>query len=156
MSNGRYAITKEFQFHAGHRLMDLPPGHKCSRLHGHTYKVIVQLSAPGVDNLCMVVDYAEIVDMVDPLIKELDHYMLLCFRDPLVPILQKANEPVRVLRSNPTAEFLAKALFDDLARAVFDAFNDPNNPQFDATAGIMLDWVEVRESPTSSARVGRV
>ena len=68
-------ITTEFHFDAAHRLPMVPPGHKCGRLHGHTYRVLVTVDGP-VRGDGFVIDFADVKAIVDPLIKQFDHYYL--------------------------------------------------------------------------------
>ena len=69
------SICKTFDFDAAHRLPALPSDHKCHRLHGHTYRVdVVLVGRP--DRHGMMIDYAEIARLVQPVIDELDHRYL--------------------------------------------------------------------------------
>lgn len=71
-----YRISKTFTFAASHQLSHLPDGHKCKRLHGHTYSVTVNLAASALNEDGFVVDFAEL-DQVGAFIKEnLDHQHL--------------------------------------------------------------------------------
>lgn len=83
-------ISKQFDFDAAHWLPHVPDGHKCKRLHGHTYRVEVVCQGQP-DERGMVVDYAEIAEAWMPLRDALDHR---CLND--VPGLE-----------NPTTEILA-------------------------------------------------
>ncbi len=85
-------IFKEFTFEAAHRLPNVPPGHKCSRLHGHSYRVEVHVRGPIGPTSGWVMDFADIRDAVEPLRLKLDHYYL--------------NEIEGL--ENPTSEVLAK------------------------------------------------
>jgi 6-pyruvoyltetrahydropterin/6-carboxytetrahydropterin synthase len=68
-------ITTEFHYDSAHRLPLLPDTHKCSRLHGHTYRLLVTLDGPvGMDGF--VIDFADVKAIVEPLIKKLDHHYL--------------------------------------------------------------------------------
>jgi 6-pyruvoyltetrahydropterin/6-carboxytetrahydropterin synthase len=58
-----YTIAKQFSFAASHHLDRLPPGHKCGRVHGHTYTVQVLLASEDLDEAGFVTDYADL----DPL-----------------------------------------------------------------------------------------
>ena len=53
-------IRKQFGFEAAHRLVGLPDGHKCGRLHGHSYKVEVVLQSAELNEHGFVVDYGEL------------------------------------------------------------------------------------------------
>jgi len=68
-------IAKRFTFDAAHCLPLLPDGHKCKRVHGHTYTV--ELVCKGrLQRDCMVMDYAEIAEQWMPLGEQLDHHYL--------------------------------------------------------------------------------
>lgn len=69
-------IYKEFSFEAAHSLPHVPEGHKCGRLHGHSYKVQVHVSGDPDPHSGWIMDFAEIKEIVKPVIKDLDHYYL--------------------------------------------------------------------------------
>jgi len=69
-------LRKSFQFEAAHLLPHLPAGHKCRRLHGHSFKVDVVIEGPLDPQLGWVMDYADISAAFKPLWKQLDHYYL--------------------------------------------------------------------------------
>lgn len=94
-----YRIAKRFTFDAAHRLEGLPVGHKCSRMHGHTYTVEVVLAADALTVTGMVLDYGELARLRDWINATWDHRTLNeCF--PFGPVRQ------------PTAENMAAAVFD--------------------------------------------
>ena len=66
-------VWKEFRFEAAHSLPHLPEGHKCKRLHGHSYKVVVTVDGVVDEQSGMVIDYADINAVVAPIIDSLDH-----------------------------------------------------------------------------------
>jgi len=68
----RTTATKEFRFEAAHSLPHLPEGHKCRNVHGHSYRFTVEVTGE-VDDRGFVMDYAEIKDIVKPLVDDLDH-----------------------------------------------------------------------------------
>lgn len=69
------SLWREFTFEAAHRLPMVPQGHKCARLHGHSYRVEVHVEGSvGPDG--MVIDFAEIAAAWKPLGARLDHYYL--------------------------------------------------------------------------------
>jgi len=68
-------IYKDFTFDAAHFLPLVEDGHKCKRLHGHTYRLRVWCSGP-VDELGWIVDYADIATAVRPILGMLDHRLL--------------------------------------------------------------------------------
>jgi len=100
-------IEKEFTFEAAHRLPRVPEGHKCARLHGHSFRVRVAVRAPSGapdldDETGWIVDFAELSRAWAPLHELLDHRYL-----NEVPGLE-----------NPTSE--------RLAHFVLDRFTVPN------------------------------
>ncbi len=92
-------IFCEFTFEAAHRLPNVPSDHKCSRLHGHSYRVQVHVRGPVDESAGWVVDFADIKDACRPVIARLDHYYL-----NEIPGLE-----------NPTSEVLAAWLWNQLA-----------------------------------------
>jgi 6-pyruvoyltetrahydropterin/6-carboxytetrahydropterin synthase len=68
-------ITCEFHFDSAHKLTKVPPGHKCSFLHGHTYRLLVTLDGPVRED-GFVADFGEVKRAINPLIKQLDHHYL--------------------------------------------------------------------------------
>jgi 6-pyruvoyltetrahydropterin/6-carboxytetrahydropterin synthase len=94
----RVRLSKTFRFEAAHDLPTFPDGHKCRRLHGHSFRfdVIVEGEVPPEKGY--LIDYGDIKRAADPIVKRLDHYYL--------------NEIAGL--SNPTSEVLAKYLWDAL------------------------------------------
>lgn len=71
----KVTISKTFDFDAAHFLPKVPDGHKCKRMHGHTYRVEI-ICAGELDERGMVLDYAEIAAAWEPLNGILDHRVL--------------------------------------------------------------------------------
>ncbi|MBT8138199.1 MAG: 6-carboxytetrahydropterin synthase QueD [Gammaproteobacteria bacterium] len=69
-------LYKEFGFEAAHRLPNVPEGHKCQRLHGHSFKVRIDVQGDVDPALGWLVDYAELKEAFDPLHEQLDHHYL--------------------------------------------------------------------------------
>lgn len=69
-------IFKEFEFAAAHRLPNVPAGHKCARLHGHTFYVTVHVEGPVDPAIGWVQDFAELKEAFRPLEEQLDHNYL--------------------------------------------------------------------------------
>lgn len=110
-----YSVTRLIHFCYGHRLMDYSG--KCKHPHGHNGKIEVAIESEKLDRLGMVVDFEEIKLKVQKWVDaELDHKMLLNKKDPLVKILKDLGEPVVVTEENPTAEAIAKLIFDYAAK----------------------------------------
>jgi 6-pyruvoyltetrahydropterin/6-carboxytetrahydropterin synthase len=106
-----FRVTREIHFCYGHRLLHYDG--KCRHLHGHNGKAVIALEAPELDGLGMVVDFSQIKGTVGTWIEEtLDHKMILHRDDPALPALKSQGEPVCVVDVNPTAENIAKLIFD--------------------------------------------
>lgn len=90
-----FTISKSFTFDAAHKLEGLPETHPCTRLHGHTYEVIVELSAPKLSDIGFVKDYRELKQVKEWIDATLDHQYL--------------ND---VLNMNPTAELIAMYIYE--------------------------------------------
>lgn len=73
---GTYEIFREFTFEAAHRLPNVPAGHKCARLHGHSYRVLVRVEGPLDAELGWVQDFGELKAVWKPVESELDHHYL--------------------------------------------------------------------------------
>lgn len=69
-------ITQTFTFEAAHRLPNVPSTHKCHRMHGHSYRVDVQLSGKVVAHTGFVVDFFDVEHAFKPLLEQLDHHTL--------------------------------------------------------------------------------
>ncbi|MFG2918128.1 6-pyruvoyl tetrahydropterin synthase family protein [Kitasatospora sp. NPDC048298] len=93
MPAGEFRIGKSFTFEAGHRLTGLPPGHQCSRQHGHSYTVEVELAADELVQPGFVTDFADLRPFKNFLESQLDHRNLH-----------------EVLPVEPTSELLAQYL----------------------------------------------
>jgi 6-pyruvoyltetrahydropterin/6-carboxytetrahydropterin synthase len=99
-------ISKMFDFDAAHYLPSVEDGHKCKRLHGHTYRVEVGC-AGVIDKRGMVLDYAEMAAAWKPIEAQLDHY---CLND----IAGLENPTTEVL-----APWIMARLVDALPQLVF-------------------------------------
>jgi len=69
-------IMRSITFEAGHHLPHLPEGHKCRKMHGHTYKVDVWVEGPIVPSLCWVMDFAQLDTALSVIREKLDHQVL--------------------------------------------------------------------------------
>ena len=113
-----YSVTREITFCYGHRLLQYDG--KCRHLHGHNGRAVITLSAPSLDELGMVMDFTRLKHVVGGWIdNHLDHKMLLHKDDPMLPFLRQQGEPVFVLDVNPTAENIARLIFDFTAEQGF-------------------------------------
>ncbi|MES9945808.1 MAG: 6-carboxytetrahydropterin synthase [Candidatus Thiodiazotropha sp.] len=113
-----YAVSKDIHFCYGHRLLNHQG--KCRHLHGHNAKAVIRLETEQLDALGMVCDFSDIGDYVKNWIeKTLDHNMLLHRDDPVLPLLQQAGESVYVMQTNPTAENIARLIFEHVEAGGF-------------------------------------
>jgi 6-pyruvoyltetrahydropterin/6-carboxytetrahydropterin synthase len=93
---------------------------KCRHLHGHNGRVVITIESPQLDARGMVLDFSDIKDVVSRWIdEELDHRMLLRRDDPVVPLLEGLGEPMHLMDVNPTAENIARLIFDYTAARRF-------------------------------------
>ena len=106
-----YSVTKRIEFCYGHRLLDYDG--MCKHPHGHNAVAEIELRAESLDVRNMVADFGDIKRLVKGWVdRELDHRMILRHDDPLVTSLRELGEPVYVVDSNPTAERIARLLYD--------------------------------------------
>ena len=92
-------VFREFSFEAAHRLANVPPDHKCARLHGHSFRVRVHVTGAVDPEVGWVVDFGEISAACAPVRDALDHRYL-----NEIPGLE-----------NPTSEVLAAWIWERLA-----------------------------------------
>jgi 6-pyruvoyltetrahydropterin/6-carboxytetrahydropterin synthase len=113
-----FRVTREIHFCYGHRLLNYDG--KCRHLHGHNGRAVITLETPHLDPLGMVVDFSRIKRVVSAWINDnLDHKMILHKDDPLLPFFRQQGEPVFVVDVNPTAENIAKVIYDYTASQGF-------------------------------------
>jgi len=91
-------IFREFTFEAAHRLPYVPEGHKCARLHGHSYRVTVHVSGQVGAQTGWVIDFGDLKQAFAPVREQLDHRYL--------------NEIAGL--ENPTSEVLARWIWQRL------------------------------------------
>ncbi|MCH7645610.1 MAG: 6-carboxytetrahydropterin synthase [Nitrospinae bacterium] len=113
-----YTVTKQIHFCYGHRLLNYDG--KCRWLHGHNGLVEIALASEKLDERGMVYDFTIIKQVVQAWIDEhLDHKMILHRDDPLVSTLQEHGDPLYLLDENPTAEAIARLIYEEAARQGF-------------------------------------
>ena len=98
----RISLSKTFRFEAAHWLPTFPEGHKCRRMHGHSFEVEVVVEGEVDPAKGYLIDYGDIKQAIEPARQELDHYVL--------------NEIEGL--ENPTAEHLAKWVYDRVKRGL--------------------------------------
>jgi 6-pyruvoyltetrahydropterin/6-carboxytetrahydropterin synthase len=106
-----YRVTREIDFCYGHRLLNYEG--KCKHLHGHNGRAVIAIESSELDSRGMVRDFSEIKQVVSRWIdNHLDHRMILHQDDPAVEYLKQLGEPLHLIDVNPTAENIAKLIYD--------------------------------------------
>jgi 6-pyruvoyltetrahydropterin/6-carboxytetrahydropterin synthase len=95
-------IFKVFHIEAAHRLPNVPEGHKCARLHGHSFQIEIHVAGEPDPKLGWVMDFADVKSAFAPLHHQLDHHYL---------------NDIEGLE-NPTSEMLARWIFQRLSQAL--------------------------------------
>ena len=72
----RVSLTKSFTFEAAHWLPTFPEGHKCRRMHGHSFRIEVHVSGEVDATTGWVMDFADIKSAFMPFYEQLDHHYL--------------------------------------------------------------------------------
>lgn len=122
-----FQITVEDSFAAAHRLRGYQG--KCQQIHGHNYRVRVSLEGEQLDDTGLLVDFSDLKRLLDELLEPLDHRLL--------------NEVPPFDTLNPTAENLARYLYDELSR------------QLASRPGLRVAEVRVWETERASAAFRR-
>ena len=117
-----YELTVIVEFEAAHRIVDYPGN--CDRLHGHNWSVEVTVEGEKLNKLGMLIDFKELKGEVNKVIDLLDHHYL--------------NELPSFKEINPTAENIAKFIFEKMTEA--DFIND----------NITISMVKIWETPKSA------
>ena len=97
-------LTKKFRFEAAHFLPKMPEGHKCKRMHGHSFRLEVNLLGETDPETGLLIDFGDVKKIVKPYVEMLDHW---CINDV------GEREDSDLLR-NPTSENVAQWFFETL------------------------------------------
>ena len=128
-----HSVTKTIDFCYGHRLLNYEG--QCKYLHGHNGKLEIDVESKILDDKGMVIDFTVIKETVKTWIdSKMDHRMILSREDPLIPMLEEAGQPIYVMEENPTAENIAKLVFNQVK-----------------SKGIDVKEIRLWETPTSYA-----
>lgn len=125
-----YTIFKDFPFSAAHAIRGHTRG--CQNLHGHNYRVRVHLRASRLDELGMVLDFADLKQMMQEIVGPFDHQVI----NDIPPFDQR----------NTTAELLSEYVFQEVARRLTGM--EPGQP---GEPRVRVVKVEVWETETSCA-----
>jgi len=108
-------LTLRFKFDAAHRLMHHPG--KCSNLHGHTFRVEIVVEGKIDQKSGMVIDFAELKEILGEVVDGYDHTVILNKEDPLLDKL--SFEPINycLVGGEPTCEMLVRKILYDAVRA---------------------------------------
>jgi 6-pyruvoyltetrahydropterin/6-carboxytetrahydropterin synthase len=128
-NNRVFSVKVRAEFSAAHHIRGYDGD--CSRPHGHNFKVEVEASCPGLNDIGIALDFKDLKKMVKSLIERFDH--------------QDLNTVPPFTDVNPTAETLARFFFEDLERQV------ATNP---ATSTLTLKSVTIWENDRSAASYG--
>ena len=113
-----FRVTQEIDFCYGHRLLNYDG--KCRNLHGHNGRAVIVMESESLDTRGMVVDFSDIKKSLRTWINDnLDHRMILNENDPVLPYLRELNEPLHVVDQNPTAENIARLIFEQAQKEGF-------------------------------------
>ena len=110
-------IAKEFHWEMGHRL----PEHfgKCKNIHGHSYKMIVELEG-DVESSGMVMDYYDVKKIVNPIVEQLDHAFLVYKNDKdIIEFLDKMNSKKVIVDFQSTVENICRHFLNQLLELQF-------------------------------------
>jgi 6-pyruvoyltetrahydropterin/6-carboxytetrahydropterin synthase len=106
-----FRVTREIHFCYGHRLLNYDG--KCKYLHGHNGRAVITVESAELDERGMVIDFTDIKRVVSNWIDaNLDHRMILHRDDPAREVLEKLGEPMYLVDVNPTAENIARLIFE--------------------------------------------
>jgi len=113
-------VSKKYHFYSGHRNENLDD--KCFNLHGHTYYVTMDFNFKYNNSTGITMLFSDIDLVVDPIIKELDHSLLIHHKDPLLPYLnlfmkeQKTSLKLTIIDKPTSAENMAEYIFELVAK----------------------------------------
>ena len=115
-----YSISKSYQFEAAHRLI-APYSGKCNSVHGHSFRVTVQLSSRTLNSCDMVEDFSSLKPVGEWIMAYLDHATIVAAADQDLLHWLKANQQKHfIVSGSPTSEILAKVIFDQAQSLGFE------------------------------------
>jgi 6-pyruvoyltetrahydropterin/6-carboxytetrahydropterin synthase len=135
--------TRKLEFDSAHRVMEHES--KCKMLHGHRYVVEASFGAVELDAIGRVIDFGVIREVLGKWIDDnLDHNTILFEKDQNLGenIAKITGQKIYYMKSNPTAENIAKHLLEDIC------------PQLFANHNIKCVGIKVYETPNCSAQIG--
>lgn len=142
-----YRIEKKFTFPMGHRLSK----HKgaCFNFHGHNYTVLVGMVSPYLNTNDMVIDFGDLKAFISPLFSSWDHAFMMNKTDIYKQHVERIGMNVIEVDCDPTAESMAKMIFDHLNDNISMLRKDAGNDQ------LMVDYVTIYETDGAKATYSR-
>lgn len=136
--NSSYQLIVKFRFEAAHRLAKDYAG-KCANIHGHSFKGELAVTANQLDEMDMVIDYADLKVLTKSIANDLDHKLLLYENDKeLIEFCRKFNLNILLFDANPTSEVIARFIYNRLKSQIYTI--DPT---------IEVDYVMIEETCSS-------
>jgi 6-pyruvoyltetrahydropterin/6-carboxytetrahydropterin synthase len=106
-------VSTLFRFESAHRLAKGYRG-KCANIHGHSWQGELAVSTNTLDHMDIAIDYCHLKEFLDPLIKSLDHTLLLYENDTkIITLCKNQNWDIITFKRNPTSEALAEYIFNE-------------------------------------------
>ncbi len=145
-----FRICKSFEIESGHLLTKHPE--KCRFPHGHSRRVEVVLVADTLDGNDMVCDFKAVKAALETFLDAWDHAFCLNTDDPQFAFYQQTYgaRVIPFLKTDPTSEAMAKAIFDELKRRFAGAERQPD-AHYAVPAGVRIERVRVTETSSSWA-----
>jgi len=142
MNSNKFSLVSEMTFDAAHRLSNYVG--KCERIHGHTYKILVEVSANSLNNWGAVLDFGDLKKiMKDYIDAKYDHKLLLFINDPINKEISKAmpTDWIYWMNTNTSAENIAKEIYTEI-KILFKTYTKEK---------IDINKVTVYETPKNAA-----
>ncbi len=118
-----YKVVKCFEFEAAHQLINTHTD-KCKRIHGHTYKLEVELSSQELNENGMVLDFTLMSQQIEELVDDFDHVLIVKGNEDQILMMgeeflydtdKRQNHTIIYLKEQPTAEYMCRLFFDYLS-----------------------------------------
>lgn len=115
-----FTIRKQFKFEMAHQLKDSYSAACHENLHGHSYVLELYFSSENVIKNGMVVDFGEVKDVIGDYVNSWDHSLTMpvFFDKEYLDILGRYTKKMRITSYNPTAENMAKAMFNEITKMI--------------------------------------
>ena len=115
-----YTVKTQISFEAAHRLYDVDTySEECrENLHGHSYKVNVEVGCRELNSAGMVIDFKLLKKLLKAIEDKVDHSCILKQDDPLCEPIKANCKKVHIVQENPTAEWMAKTFFEQITFAL--------------------------------------